>query len=345
MGQLARGQVEKDRAAALTREMDLREKRADVEDQLAQRQALLADLDTRVKELIARQARLDAAASQRLADAVGVDIDSINGSAAQIALVKETMKYLGIPYVWGGASPSGGFDCSGLVMYVYAKFGVSFLHGATLQARQGTPVPLSRCSPPTSSSSAIPASTATSASTSATASSSRLPTPATWSRSASSTAAAARWPAGTPSAALTARPGRTVAVRARRGRLRPCLGTHCSSSRSPVSRSSSAPWPASPSRGRRLAKHGMAVSRRITPLADGLTRRADAATTAAAERLAGDGESLTVSISKLQVSLARLQVVTATINEAMEPFYLLTGWLAGDKGYNDWRRWSRAHPR
>ena len=34
-----------------------------------------------------------------------------------------------------------------------------------------------------------------------------------------------------------------------------------------------------------------------------------------------------------------------TLNEAMEPFYLLTGWLAGDKGYNDWRRWSRAHPR
>jgi cell wall-associated NlpC family hydrolase len=140
-------QVEKDRATALTREMDLREKRADVEDQLAQRRALLADLDARVKQLIEQQARLDAAASRRLADAAGVDIESINGSAAQIALVKETMKYLGIPYVWGGASPSGGFDCSGLVMYVYAKFGVSTLHGATLQARQGTPVPLDRMEP------------------------------------------------------------------------------------------------------------------------------------------------------------------------------------------------------
>ncbi len=68
-------------------------------------------------------------------------------------------------------------------------------------------------------------------------------------------------------------------------------------------------------KGWRLAKHGMAVSRRVTPLADGLTRRADEIA-AAAERLSGDGESLTVSISKLQVSLARLQVVTATINEA-----------------------------
>jgi hypothetical protein len=96
-------------------------------------------------------------------------------------------------------------------------------------------------------------------------------------------------------------------------------------------------------KGWRLAKHGMAVSRRITPLADGLTRRADEIS-AAAERLSSDGESLTESLAKLQVSLARLQVVSATIGEAMEPFLLLTGWLAGDRGYNDWRRWSREHP-
>lgn len=146
VGKLA-DQVEKDRAAALTREMGLREKRADVEDQLAQRRTLLADLDARVKELIERQARLDAAASQRLADAAGVDIESINGSAAQIALVKETMKYLGIPYVWAGATPLGGFDCSGLVLYVYAKFGVSFPHGATMQAHMGTPVPFGQMEP------------------------------------------------------------------------------------------------------------------------------------------------------------------------------------------------------
>ena len=141
------GQIEDDRAKALEREKDMRAKRTDVEDQLAQRKALLADLDAQVKELLRQQALRDAAAAQRLADSAGVDIDSINGTAAQIALVKETMRYLGIPYVWAGATPSGGFDCSGLVLYVYAKFGVSFPHGATMQAYQGTPVPFDKMEP------------------------------------------------------------------------------------------------------------------------------------------------------------------------------------------------------
>jgi cell wall-associated NlpC family hydrolase len=44
------------------------------------------------------------------------------------AVVSSAMQYLGIKYQWGGATPATGFDCSGLVTYVFAKLGVSLPH-------------------------------------------------------------------------------------------------------------------------------------------------------------------------------------------------------------------------
>jgi cell wall-associated NlpC family hydrolase len=48
-------------------------------------------------------------------------------------VVSIAAQYLGVPYLWGGARPKIGFDCSGLVKYVFAQLGVSLPHFAASQ--------------------------------------------------------------------------------------------------------------------------------------------------------------------------------------------------------------------
>ena len=68
------------------------------------------------------------------------------GGSGHSAVVAIAQRYLGVPYVWGGASPSG-FDCSGLAMYCYAQVGIGLSHGATDQQRASHPVSLSALQP------------------------------------------------------------------------------------------------------------------------------------------------------------------------------------------------------
>jgi len=53
--------------------------------------------------------------------------------------VSLVMRFIGVPYVWGGES-TGGFDCSGLVKYVYALAGITMPHNAAQQYKYGVPV-------------------------------------------------------------------------------------------------------------------------------------------------------------------------------------------------------------
>jgi len=50
----------------------------------------------------------------------------------------------GTPYSWGGESPASGFDCSGLVRYVYGRLGIDLPHHAASQWSLGRPVPRGR---------------------------------------------------------------------------------------------------------------------------------------------------------------------------------------------------------
>ena len=64
---------------------------------------------------------------------------STSSSIKTSEIVSYAKKFLGVPYVYGGASSSG-FDCSGFTMYVYNHFGISMRHGAQAQAKLGTAI-------------------------------------------------------------------------------------------------------------------------------------------------------------------------------------------------------------
>jgi cell wall-associated NlpC family hydrolase len=138
--------------------------RASVQSQLAERQALYSSIKDQIAQLEAaeraRQARLAAQAraaakKQQSAPAPAPAPSSSSGGssgssapppATHSSVVSIALQYLGVPYVWGGASPSG-FDCSGLTMYAYAKVGVYLPHNAAMQYGMGTPVSRSQLAP------------------------------------------------------------------------------------------------------------------------------------------------------------------------------------------------------
>lgn len=55
------------------------------------------------------------------------------------SVINEAVKYIGVPYKWGGKTPNG-FDCAGFTRYIYGKFGVSLAPSAAPQYKVGIKV-------------------------------------------------------------------------------------------------------------------------------------------------------------------------------------------------------------
>jgi peptidoglycan DL-endopeptidase CwlO len=131
---------------------DSRQQKKEIEAGLRERQRLLAGIKSDIAQIIAAQERareraaLAAAAQAAQTQAAaatpstsapgpgtsgggggggGAWVPPAGGLGQQAAAV--AMRYLGVPYVYGGSSPSG-FDCSGLVAYAYGQVGVSLPH-------------------------------------------------------------------------------------------------------------------------------------------------------------------------------------------------------------------------
>lgn len=68
-------------------------------------------------------------------------------SDVRVDLVEYAKQFLGNPYVWGGTSLTKGADCSGFVLSVFKKYGISLSHSSRAQANEGTKIALSELKP------------------------------------------------------------------------------------------------------------------------------------------------------------------------------------------------------
>jgi peptidoglycan DL-endopeptidase CwlO len=122
-------------------------------EQAAQRRAFEAQVARERAIQLAQERAAEAAAAAARAAAARSQITTTvstvpptDGSAGATA-VRAAESQLGVPYVWGGATPGVGFDCSGLTMWSWERAGVSLPHSAAMQMSVTTPVPLNDLQP------------------------------------------------------------------------------------------------------------------------------------------------------------------------------------------------------
>jgi cell wall-associated NlpC family hydrolase len=80
-------------------------------------------------------------------DAVAAPPDETLTAGDAATVVSAALSQVGVPYVWGGATPGVGLDCSGLVVVAYHAAGITLPRTTFEQARVGITVPVAQLAP------------------------------------------------------------------------------------------------------------------------------------------------------------------------------------------------------
>jgi cell wall-associated NlpC family hydrolase len=137
------------KAEELTLRNKMEDQRAVIENKMVARQSVLTNIDKQIDQVIAAERVRQQAEQERLKQSVLSLINGgqhysgplpVNTNAVLNQFVETAAFYTGIPYVWAGARPSTGFDCSGFTQFVYAQHGISLPHYSGYQAQMGIPI-------------------------------------------------------------------------------------------------------------------------------------------------------------------------------------------------------------